>query len=747
MKNPIVIVDNISKLYSLPGEESLRNIKNIFSLNFFSKKKFNSHCALKNISFTINRGERVGVIGKNGAGKSTLLKIIARVTYPTEGKIRIRGTLTSLLEVGTGFNNSLTGRENVYLNASLHGLSHSEIEKNLDKIISFSEIEKFIDTPIKYYSSGMRMRLAFSVAAHLEPDILLLDEVLAVGDMSFQRKCLSRINDFTSSGQTLLLVSHSMDSIMRYCNRCIWLDNGSIRMDGNAIDVVAAYVENDQLINSSYLNKKTFNSSATSSNDLIFESYAKLTNAYLLNSQGKETNLIPTFEEIILKFSYEIFQSGLYVPSIALHSDDGTLLFHSIPTLINSDSYKAEKGTYESLVSIPKHILNIGIYRISIALSDPSQNPMFRYFSHDKIISFQTFEVDGADTSNSGIFPRSFPGLLKPRLDWISNRNLFVPNFIKNKKLDISIDTSGFCNARCETCVWPSIATSKSRLSLEAFMLIIERFQGFTFGEFAFNSINEPFSDKTIIEKISHFIDAKIETEKLFFSSNWLIPKHKTIDSFISLIIKASEAPHIKSISINATISGIDQQSYDFLQAGRRLRNTIHKYKPLSFNKACLNIISLIKGLQSKNNLKEHLMINIKGYGAEFSSDDYQEFWHEELLKAGITQEFIDNHVKLLLNHGFTSFARSLSIHKVNKKRKCSQSWLDNRLVIGPEGGIGLCCQEGARSVNLGSLVTNSISEIISDEKFSSQLALISGFNKMPNNHICQKCEFFIEAE
>jgi len=199
--------------------------------------------ALRDVSFTVRPGERIGVIGRNGAGKSTLLKILSRVVYPTSGEVRIRGRLTSLLEVGTGFNDNLTGRENVYLNASLHGLSRREIAESFAAIVEFSEMGRFIDTPVRHYSSGMKMRLAFAVAAHLSPDILLLDEVLAVGDLAFQRKCLERVDAMTSGGQTLLFVSHSMDAVMRYCDRCIWLESGSIRLDGPARDVTAAYVE------------------------------------------------------------------------------------------------------------------------------------------------------------------------------------------------------------------------------------------------------------------------------------------------------------------------------------------------------------------------------------------------------------------------------------------------------------------------------------------------------------------------
>ncbi len=203
--------------------------------------KSDTFWALDNVSFDIHYGERVGIIGRNGAGKSTLVKILSRVVYPTCGEARLRGRLVSLLEVGTGFNGDLTGRENVYMNASVHGLSRSEINDRFDDIVEFSGIESFLDTPVKRYSSGMQMRLAFSVAAHLDPDILILDEVLTVGDLDFQQKCLERVQLLVSEGRTLLFVSHSMESLADFCDRCIWLDNGKIRGDGPTHEILDEY--------------------------------------------------------------------------------------------------------------------------------------------------------------------------------------------------------------------------------------------------------------------------------------------------------------------------------------------------------------------------------------------------------------------------------------------------------------------------------------------------------------------------
>ena len=203
--------------------------------------------ALDDVSFDIRYGERVGIIGKNGAGKSTLVKILSRVVYPTCGEARLRGRLVSLLEVGTGFNGDLTGRENVYMNASIHGLSRSEINERFDEIVEFSGVQTFLDTPVKRYSSGMQMRLAFAVAAHLDPDILILDEVLTVGDLEFQRKCLDRVQRLVSEGRTLLFVSHSMDSLASFCDRCIWLEAGRIRADGPTDEILDEYRRSETL--------------------------------------------------------------------------------------------------------------------------------------------------------------------------------------------------------------------------------------------------------------------------------------------------------------------------------------------------------------------------------------------------------------------------------------------------------------------------------------------------------------------
>ena len=198
--------------------------------------------ALRDVSFRVDAGEVVGIIGRNGAGKSTLLKLLSKITYPTSGAVHVEGRVASLLEVGTGFHEELTGRENVYLNGSILGMKHGEVEAKLDSIVEFAGVAQFLDTPIKRYSTGMRLRLGFAVAAHLDPDVLIVDEVLAVGDAGFQRKCLNTMEGLRSGGRTVLFVSHNMAAVENLCSRCIWIDGGQVRMDGAPREVIEAYM-------------------------------------------------------------------------------------------------------------------------------------------------------------------------------------------------------------------------------------------------------------------------------------------------------------------------------------------------------------------------------------------------------------------------------------------------------------------------------------------------------------------------
>lgn len=472
---PVIVVNGLGKRYPI-GERSSRSgllgSTARVALNMLRGWRGDEtatahHWALKDVSFKVSHGERIGVIGRNGAGKSTLLKIMSRVAYPTTGEIRIRGTLTSLLEVGTGFNDNLSGRENVFLNASLYGMTRAQIEDRFDDIVAFSEVTRFIDTPVKNYSSGMKMRLAFAVAAHLEPDILLLDEVLAVGDMSFQRKCLERVDEMTSGGRTLFLVSHSMDSIMRYCDRCIWLDGGVVRMDGDVQEVISSYVEAVLNVRSS-IQVSGANTSSTeiegtavnsgnvatdnppeSSNqgtdrtalgifsqsafadenrdDKISDAEgllsggggARLISARILDSSGQTKTVFGVDELVGIEMIYVTSRSGLYLPAIHVYCPQGTLVFAAVPPNTNPLVFKYE--TPMKLLStawLPADLFNIGTYSVSLVVFCPNEAPFVRYFNHEQVLSFHCIEAAAGRPSARGIMPRGFPGPIRPLLRW-----------------------------------------------------------------------------------------------------------------------------------------------------------------------------------------------------------------------------------------------------------------------------------------------------------------------------------------
>ena len=236
-----IIFDNVSKRFIIHHERN-RSFQDVVVNLFRSKGTREEFWALRNVSFVVRQGETVGIIGENGSGKSTTLKLISRIIEPTAGKVAINGTLSSLLELGAGFHPELNGRENVFLNGSLLGFSRREMRGKFDEIVAFSELERFIDVPVKHYSSGMYMRLAFGIAINVDPDILLIDEVLAVGDTAFQDKCLQKIRDFRRQGKTILFVSHALETVQNICDRAIWLDHGSIKAAGESKQVVSEYM-------------------------------------------------------------------------------------------------------------------------------------------------------------------------------------------------------------------------------------------------------------------------------------------------------------------------------------------------------------------------------------------------------------------------------------------------------------------------------------------------------------------------
>ena len=311
MNKPAISVRGLSKQYSIEGHKRqaittslkqtlkplYRRLKGKSSPTYSPDANF--FWALKDINFDIYPGERVGIIGRNGAGKSTLLKILSRLVYPTVGEAIIRGRVTSLLEVGTGFNPNLSGRENIYLNASLHGLKRDEIDVIFKDVVDFSGVGNFLDMPIKHYSSGMRVRLAFSVAAHLDPDILLLDEVLAVGDMAFQNKCLQRVEGLTSGGRTIVFVSHSLGHILHFCDRVVWLDQGQIRFDGEVTAGVKLYEDANSPKKCESIGNVSVSQNRKGTRSVLYKEIE------VLDGNFQPCNAVATGQDIYISLKYE----------------------------------------------------------------------------------------------------------------------------------------------------------------------------------------------------------------------------------------------------------------------------------------------------------------------------------------------------------------------------------------------------------------------------------------------------------
>lgn len=296
-------VSHIAKRYLLGATQNSQFreavVETLQSVFLRRKKPAVEHWALRDISFRINPGEVVGIIGRNGAGKSTLLKLLSRITYPTKGSIDVSGRVASLLEVGTGFHEELSGRDNIFLNGSIMGMRRGQIQRRFDEIVEFSGIEKFIDTPIKRYSSGMRLRLGFAVAAHLDPEILLVDEVLAVGDAEFQRKCLNAMDDLRSGGRTVLFVSHSMAAIEGLCSRCIWIDAGVVRRDGPAAEVVHEYMSTFAKVGGGSADLESIESR-------VGNGHARITGIEFRNPGGEPMPLVRSGDKFTIRMFFKV---------------------------------------------------------------------------------------------------------------------------------------------------------------------------------------------------------------------------------------------------------------------------------------------------------------------------------------------------------------------------------------------------------------------------------------------------------
>ena len=364
--------------------------------------------ALKDVSFEVKPGEVVGIIGRNGAGKSTLLKILSRITKPTTGRIEINGRVGSLLEVGTGFHPELTGRENVYLNGSILGMSRRDIAAKFDEIVAFAEVEQFLDTPVKRYSSGMYVRLAFAVAAHLEPEVLILDEVLAVGDINFQKKCLGKMQDVARHGRTVLFVSHSMNTVTRLCPRAILLKQGRVISDGTSEVVTRVYLRSDH----GTISAQSWADRASAPGNHI----VRLRSFRVCDRQSLTKEVFSIQEKVGIEIVFDVLEPGhVLVPNFPVYDENGTCVF----SLADSDAQWRRRprpeGTYTATAWLPGNLLSEGMLIIGAAVS--TMDPVKVHFYHAESIAFQI--VDPADgTTARGDYQGPYPGAVRPLVEW-----------------------------------------------------------------------------------------------------------------------------------------------------------------------------------------------------------------------------------------------------------------------------------------------------------------------------------------
>jgi len=367
--------------------------------------------SLKDINFEVKQGEVLGIIGKNGAGKSTLLKILSQVTTPTIGEVNVKGRIAALLEVGTGFHPDLTGRENVFLNGAILGMSKAEIKSKLDEIIEFSGVAKYIDTPVKRYSSGMMVRLGFAVAAHLEPEILIVDEVLAVGDAEFQKKCMGKMKDVSGQGRTVLFVSHNMASIRMLCNKCMFLEQGKLKNIGDTDTIIGTYLSSNEIIQTGEKDE------IPSDLSLYNTGEAKFKKAFVLNSELKKTDTLDFLEPFSVQFEMDILK-----PIV-----DCTLILcivnqygERVLMAAEDEKYKPqsfEKGRYSTMIAFEENLMP-GNYSLGLSIA---------YFhtgsSIDFIESFYTFTVSKESKAKNMEYPwATIHGYIRPKTKWKINK-------------------------------------------------------------------------------------------------------------------------------------------------------------------------------------------------------------------------------------------------------------------------------------------------------------------------------------
>ena len=417
-----IVARNLGKSYRIGAHvERYRTLRDsvvssarglVRTLRTGSAKERPTVWALRNVSFDVTPGSLIGVIGRNGAGKSTLLKLLSRITDPTEGHARIWGRTGSLLEVGTGFHPELTGRENIYLSGTILGMRKREISLKFDDMVAFAEVEKFIDTPVKHYSSGMYLRLAFAVAAHLEPEILMVDEVLAVGDARFQRKCMDKMQDVRHRGSTVLFVSHNMPAITRLCERAILLEQGTLVQDGPADQVVAAYLHSGLGTTAA---REWPDAAAAPGNDTV-----RLRGVRIRSEAGEIIDTVDIRQRVGVELEYDVLKAGqVLLPHFDVHNAHGV---HAFVGLDQDPAWRGRPrpvGRYVSTGWIPGNLLAEGLMLVSAAMR--ALQPDLLHFVERNAVAFQVTDAPGGDTAR-GDYPGGIPGAVRPLLQWTTQR-------------------------------------------------------------------------------------------------------------------------------------------------------------------------------------------------------------------------------------------------------------------------------------------------------------------------------------
>ncbi|MDI1354698.1 MAG: ABC transporter ATP-binding protein [bacterium] len=418
MSEIAISVSDVSKKYIISHQQDNKadslieafagGVRGLFSAR--QKQNKEDFWALTEITFEINKGDRIGIIGRNGAGKSTLLKILSRIVKPTTGRIEFEGRVASLLEVGTGFHGDLTGRENIYLNGSILGMTKREIDAKFDEIVAFSEIETFLDTPVKKYSSGMYVRLAFAVAAHLEPEILIVDEVLAVGDSAFQKKCLGKMEDASQKdGKTILFVSHSIETVLRLCNKGILLEKGRMKAFGPMNEVAKVYLST----NTGFSSKRTWERKDPGHRH---NKAVQLISVVVHDEDAVNREEFDITKPIGITTEYEVMDDNLiFTHSYNFHNEEGLNIFNTHDTVSDYRKKPREKGIYRATMWIEPNLLAEGLVTVGVAAIRIQTNEL--YFHELSAVSFTVRDYMKGNSAR-GEYTLGFPGIVRPLCKW-----------------------------------------------------------------------------------------------------------------------------------------------------------------------------------------------------------------------------------------------------------------------------------------------------------------------------------------